>query len=110
MRPERPRDGSSVDGSSVDVRSLDDQERAFADLTGRIRPATAPRLVVDLGCGDGLLTAALAERWPDAEVIGVDSQPQLIARAMRLAGGGLAFVRRLRQWRPGRVRPVHLVG
>jgi trans-aconitate 2-methyltransferase len=82
-------------------RYADERGRPFADLTGRIHPARPPRLVVDLGCGPGLLTASLAERWPDAEVIGVDSSPEMIARAMPLSGGGLGFVRAdLRTWTP----------
>lgn len=35
--------------------------------------------ILDLGCGSGDLTAAIAERG--AEVIGVDSSPEMIARA-----------------------------
>ena len=40
-----------------------------------------PALVVDLGCGPGELTLGLASRWPDARVVGVDSSPQMLARA-----------------------------
>jgi trans-aconitate 2-methyltransferase len=79
----------------------DERARPFTDLTARIRPPVPPRLVVDLGCGAGLLTASLAERWDGAEVVGVDSSPQMIAQAMRLSGGGLDFVQAdLRTWTP----------
>ncbi|GAA2473411.1 methyltransferase domain-containing protein [Terrabacter carboxydivorans] len=54
--------------------------RPFADLVARI-DATDPRLVVDLGCGPGELTLGLAERWPGARVIGVDSSPEMLERA-----------------------------
>ena len=37
-----------------------ERSRPFFDLAGRIG-AAAPGLVVDLGCGPGQLTAALAE-------------------------------------------------
>ena len=57
--------------------------RPALDLLARILPAVPPGLVVDLGCGPGNLTSRLAERWPDAEVIGVDSSPAMLADARR---------------------------
>ncbi|GIG20582.1 trans-aconitate 2-methyltransferase [Cellulomonas chitinilytica] len=54
--------------------------RPFADLLARV-DAPAPALVVDLGCGDGPLTLGLAQRWPDARVVGIDSSPQMLAAA-----------------------------
>lgn len=72
-------------------RYADERSRPFFELTGRVR-ATNPATVVDLGCGPGDLTATLAERWPAADVTGVDSSPEMIDRARRLAGDRLAFV------------------
>ena len=69
----------------------DHRSRPFFDLTARIG-AEAPRRVVDLGCGTGQLTAALAERWPDADVEGVDSS-QAMLDAARSSGAGLANLR-----------------
>ena len=40
-----------------------ERSRPFFDLVTRVG-AENPRRVVDLGCGPGLLTATLAERWP----------------------------------------------
>lgn len=57
-----------------------ERARPFADLMGRVG-ADAPRLVVDLGCGPGPLTLSLAERWPDARVVGVDSSAEMLADA-----------------------------
>ncbi|MGB8812362.1 MAG: methyltransferase domain-containing protein [Paracoccaceae bacterium] len=37
--------------------------------------------VVDLGCGDGAVGAALATRFPGRQVIGVDASPAMIAKA-----------------------------
>jgi trans-aconitate 2-methyltransferase len=62
------------------ARYADERSRPFFELTGRIR-ADAPGYVVDLGCGDGELTAALAGRWPTAAVSGVDSSAQMLAKA-----------------------------
>jgi trans-aconitate 2-methyltransferase len=58
----------------------DERGRPFVELVARIG-ADAPDRVVDLGCGPGNLTALLAERWPGARVAGLDSSPEMIARA-----------------------------
>lgn len=67
-----------------------ERSRPFVDLTVRIG-ATDPRVVVDLGCGPGQLTATLSARWPHAEVEGVDSSPEMIGRAEEHRHPGLAF-------------------
>ena len=54
--------------------------RPFHDLVARVR-APSPRVVVDLGCGPGALTRTLAERWPDAQVVGLDDSPEMLERA-----------------------------
>jgi trans-aconitate 2-methyltransferase len=66
------------------LRFDDERSRPFFDLAARIQ-AGQPRLVVDLGCGPGQLTAALARRWPGAQVQGIDSSAEMIAAATRLA-------------------------
>jgi len=77
----------------------DERGRPFVELLARVG-AEGPRTVVDLGCGPGNLTALLSERWPDAEVVGLDSSPEMIAKA-RAADGPITFdVVDLRDWRP----------
>jgi trans-aconitate 2-methyltransferase len=61
-----------------------ERARPFFDLLARVG-AELPEYVVDLGCGPGNLTALLAERWPSAAVCGVDSSPQMIEAARKLA-------------------------
>jgi len=68
----------------------DERSRPFVDLTQRVG-ATAPRTIVDLGCGPGQLTATLAERWPSAQVVGLDSSPEMIERAQEHASARLTF-------------------
>jgi trans-aconitate 2-methyltransferase len=96
----------------------DERSRPFFDLAARI-DAAAPRSVVDLGCGPGQLTAALAARWPDADVLGIDSSAEMIAAAQRIAesdtthdgshpGGALRFsVGDVCDWKPD--RPVDVI-
>ena len=64
------------------------RSRPFFDLVAQVG-ATEPREVLDIGCGSGELTAALAQRWPGATVRGVDSSPEMIERAP--TGSGVAF-------------------
>lgn len=68
----------------------DERSRPFYELVARIG-AEHPRRVVDLGCGPGNLTAALAQRWPDAEIVGIDSSPEMIERARQQAGPRVRF-------------------
>ena len=67
----------------------DERGRPFEDLVRRI-PTAAPGRIVDLGCGPGDLTVSLLARWPDAEVEGVDSSPEMIREAEAL-GSGVRF-------------------
>jgi trans-aconitate 2-methyltransferase len=57
-----------------------ERARPFFDLVAQVG-ASDPRYVTDLGCGPGNLTAALAQRWPNATVAGVDNSPEMIAAA-----------------------------
>jgi trans-aconitate 2-methyltransferase len=75
-----------------------ERDRPFFDLTSRI-DAVAPRHVVDIGCGQGHLTARLAERWPEAIVEGFDSSPEMIAEAAGLPGVTFSVVD-AGEWQP----------
>jgi trans-aconitate 2-methyltransferase len=80
----------------------DERSRPFFDLVGRVA-AEAPAVVVDLGCGPGTLTAALARRWPGAQVRGIDSSAEMIEAAQALPGAGqrLRFaLGDVRDWKP----------
>ena len=78
----------------------DERGRPYLDLVARVA-ADAPRSVVDLGCGPGNLTAMLHARWPDAEVVGLDSSEQMVERARAAGIDGVRFeVGDLRTWRP----------
>jgi len=44
---------------------------------------SAPRRLLDLGTGTGVVALALAERYPEAEVVGIDFSPAMIEEARR---------------------------
>ncbi len=75
----------------------DERARPFLDLIGRIR-TTTPAAVVDLGCGPGSMTALLSDRWPTADVLGIDSSVDMIGAAgahtrpgrLRFAAGSIS--------------------
>ncbi len=47
--------------------------------------------VLDLGCGDGALTAELALRVPQGSVLGIDASRGMIEKAKKKEGGALRF-------------------
>jgi len=59
------------------------RDRPFHDLVARVR-SVDPAKVVDLGCGPGNLTATLLDRWPGANVVGIDSSEEMLVRAESL--------------------------
>jgi trans-aconitate 2-methyltransferase len=88
-------------------RFADQRNRPFHELVARIG-AAAPATVVDLGCGDGALTATLAERWPSASVLGVDSSEEMLAAAATWKSDRLSFVLEpIQEWRPS--APVDVI-
>ncbi|MEY9963031.1 trans-aconitate 2-methyltransferase [Streptacidiphilus sp. MAP12-16] len=62
------------------LRHADHRSRPFHDLVDRI--PHSPAKVVDLGCGPGNTTATLTDRWPGAEIIGVDNSTEMIQQAL----------------------------
>ena len=73
-------------------------ERLYANLLGapanglrirlrRVLPATdgSYRAILDAGCGSGVFSYELAKRHPEARVVGVELEPDLVARANEIA-------------------------
>jgi trans-aconitate 2-methyltransferase len=80
-----------------DLTYADERGRPFVELMARVA-ADRPRTVVDLGCGPGNLTALLAERWPDARILGIDSSPEMIESASNAVDTVAFEVGDLRAW------------
>jgi len=74
------------------------RSRPALDLLGRIR-TTRPEAVFDLGCGAGNITALLAQRWPAARIVGVDSSPAMLARAEAALPGAEFVAGDVANWR-----------
>jgi len=58
----------------------DERTRPVRDLLAALPPINA-RSAIDLGCGPGNSTEVLAARFPEAEIAGIDSSPDMIAAA-----------------------------
>jgi trans-aconitate 2-methyltransferase len=58
----------------------DERTRPAVDLLARVPLAGLAR-VADLGCGPGNSTRLLCERWPEADVLGIDSSAAMLAKA-----------------------------
>src|SRR3984957_20313955 len=71
------------------LRFADERLRPALDLLAR-GPLDAPARVVDLGCGAGNVTAILRQRFPTADVAGVDGSAAMLDKA-RAATPGCRF-------------------
>jgi len=54
----------------------------------------SPNSILDIGCGGGFMTKKLADRYPEAQVVGVDRDPAAIAFAKRHQAPNLRFEHR----------------
>lgn len=84
----------------------DERTRAAADLAARVR-LESPRTIVDLGCGPGNSTQILKARWPDADILGLDNSPEMIAAAKQSFPEQKWLLADVSVWKPP--RPVDLV-
>ena len=85
------------------LKFADHRLRPALDLMGRI-PLEDPQVIYDLGCGSGNVTRLLADRWPDADVVGMDNSPEMLAQAASESDGPAGRIRwqtgDLADWQP----------
>jgi trans-aconitate methyltransferase len=78
-------DGKQYEKASAHQKEWGTKLIAELDLRGRER-------VLDLGCGDGALTAEIAEAVPAGEVVGIDASQGMIDAALPKARANLRFL------------------
>lgn len=63
------------------------RSRTAENSAAYLLPHLAPDArILDIGCGQGTITAGLADRVPRGHVTGVDAAPEIVAQARELAG------------------------
>lgn len=80
--------------------------RPAVDLLAAV-PSSSPQVVYDLGCGAGNVTRLLAERWPQAQITGVDDSASMLARAAAELPAARWVRQSLADWRAD--RPADLI-
>jgi trans-aconitate 2-methyltransferase len=84
---------TASDWNPEQYRKFDAERSApFWELVDLIEPTHIARMI-DLGCGDGELTSAVAARLGARDAIGLDSSPAMLDRASDRAADGLRFER-----------------
>ena len=67
---------------SLYLQFADERTQPAIDLVAQIELVN-PARIIDLGCGPGNSTAILRARWPQADIIGLDSSTEMIAAASK---------------------------
>lgn len=89
------------------LKFADHRVRPALDLMGRLDPANGSRpghVIYDLGCGAGNVSRILAERFPAADIVGVDSSEEMLAKARtQTVDSRVTFAKGdLAQFKPGK--------
>ncbi|CAI7631969.1 unnamed protein product [Penicillium crustosum] len=77
------------------------------DLLSHV-PLTAPKRIIDLGCGPANSTTVLATAYPSATITGLDSSPDMINRAKQVLPDRDFHVADLSTYTPDPSQPVDL--
>lgn len=82
------------------LKFRDERTQPCRDLAVRVALPQV-RTVIDLGCGPGNSTQVLAERWPDAQITGLDSDTSMINVAIESLPRGRWITGDIAKWGAG---------
>jgi trans-aconitate 2-methyltransferase len=80
-------------------RFEDERTRPAAELLARVG-LESPARVVDLGCGPGNSTELLVQRYPQAQVVGLDNSPAMIGSGKERLPGTRFELADVAAWQP----------
>jgi ubiquinone/menaquinone biosynthesis C-methylase UbiE len=88
-----------AEAEAYDAMDFAEADRSFVDRATDLLEGRAANRIVDLGCGTGTIALLLADRFPKAEIVGVDLAESMLrlARAKVSARGLGARVSLLRE-------------
>ncbi len=76
-------DGCVADWDGARYGVVSDLQRAAAAESLALIELDGGERILDIGCGDGYVTAQIAERLPRGSIVGVDPSPRMIEAARR---------------------------
>lgn len=100
-----------MSGFDAQADVYDSVARVQAEVARRlaVRLTGQPQRILEIGCGTGLLSAHLAERFADAELLLTDISPRMLARAARRLGGRATYRVMDGQWPDGALGSFDLI-
>jgi trans-aconitate 2-methyltransferase len=81
------------------MRFEDERTRAARDLLAQV-PPSSQSLIYDLGCGPGNSAELLLQRYPEAQVFGIDTSDAMLAHARIRAPQARFLKQDIAQWEP----------
>jgi trans-aconitate 2-methyltransferase len=81
------------------LKFIEERTQPVYDLVDRIA-VDDPKTIADLGCGPGNSTRVLRERWPEADIIGVDNSVEMIRKACASFPKEKWLLSDIQRWQP----------
>ena len=80
-------------GFDAQAEVYDSVARVQAEVARRLaaRLAGAPKRILEIGCGTGLLSAQLRAKFPGTELVLTDLSPRMLGQAKRRLGAGAEY-------------------